>query len=376
MSIELYSKKVNGRPTYSIRLRMWINDEYRNVRIIKDDAGNYFTSKKAAQAYETDYRKKHATISSPDEITVFQLWGKYVDYAKGQIQPTTLYSKEKIMKKHIFPTFGSRPVKTITARDIMEWQNSLTAAGYAYKTKTGFRECFSSLLAFGMQYYDLPNPIRKVKTFKNLAPKKDINFWTPEEFEQFISVVDKPADKLFFVNQFITGMRAGEALALTRDDIRPDGIRINKSVSFKAPFTGVGYLVKATKNPFSVRVSFLPTPLRDMYAAYLATTSGLYVFGGERPTHLNSIRKRFQEYVKKADVKYIRIHDLRHSCASYLLNSGVSFQAVAEQLGHKDARETIETYAHLLPSAREKLHLEMNREADFLQKCTLNVPKI
>lgn len=118
------------------------------------------------------------------------------------------------------------------------------------------------------------------------------------------------------------------------------------------------YTKKVNGRPtYSIR---LRTWIKAMYEKYFIWQDAnyadvTYVIGGNRPLHLNSLRTRFHIYAKKAGVKDIRIHDLRHSCASYLLNA-------------------IQTYAHLLPSAREKLHIEMNREAQFLQKCTLNAP--
>lgn len=216
-----------------------------------------------------------------------------------------------------------------------------------------------------------------------------LKFWTSEQFGEFISVVTNPLDMLFFTNQYITGMREGETIALKRADVTADGIKIKNSVSYKVYDNPAGYLVKAPKNKYSMRTSFLPAPLKAMYAEYFKwqyanQKDKSFIYGGDRPVHPNSLRNRFKAYIQKINtanekankplLPEIKIHDLRHSCASYLLNAGVSFQAVAEQLGHKDARETIETYAHLLPAARDKLHEAMEQELPFLQKCSQNVP--
>ena len=83
-----------------------------------------------------------------------------------------------------------------------------------------------------------------------------------------------------------------------------------------------------------------------------------FVFGGQAPFADSNIERYFKEKCLEADVKKIRIHDFRHSHASYLISNGASIVAVAKRLGHKDIERTLNTYSHLLK----------NDEADLISK--------
>ena len=77
-----------------------------------------------------------------------------------------------------------------------------------------------------------------------------------------------------------------------------------------------------------------------------------FVFGGSRPVPHSTLDHAFERALKKAGLKPIRIHDLRHSCASRLISGGVNIVAVSEHLGHSDIQETLNTYAHMMPDDR------------------------
>jgi integrase len=71
-------------------------------------------------------------------------------------------------------------------------------------------------------------------------------------------------------------------------------------------------------------------------------TQSMYIFGGIAPYHYSHFRKKFKQVFPK-----LRIHDLRHSYASYLINSGVDIYLVKELLRHDDIKQTANTYGHL-----------------------------
>lgn len=75
----------------------------------------------------------------------------------------------------------------------------------------------------------------------------------------------------------------------------------------------------------------------------------------DKPYCEQTIRRRLEHYAKITNVKYIRIHDLRHSHASLLINKGQNILIVAQRLGHSDVTQTLNTYAHLMPSAQQEI---------------------
>jgi integrase len=93
------------------------------------------------------------------------------------------------------------------------------------------------------------------------------------------------------------------------------------------------------------------------------------VFGGTSPLRATPIERRLTGYAQKAGIKRIRVHDLRHSCASYLIHSGVSIVAVSRQLGHTDIEQTLNTYNHLLPDERSHI---LNKLQNLGERININ----
>ena len=80
-----------------------------------------------------------------------------------------------------------------------------------------------------------------------------------------------------------------------------------------------------------------------------------YLFGGDSPLTRTTIDRYFNEGIKKSGVKKIRMHDLRHSHASLLVEMGFQPLAIAERLGHEKIETTLNTYSHLYPNKQAEL---------------------
>ena len=85
-----------------------------------------------------------------------------------------------------------------------------------------------------------------------------------------------------------------------------------------------------------------------------------FVFGEKKPLPSTTVDRKFQRAIEKAGVKRIRVHDLRHSCASYLLSELISIVGVSRYLGHKDVKETLNTYSHLMPDDQTRILYTLN----------------
>ena len=158
-------------------------------------------------------------------------------------------------------------------------------------------------------------------------------------------------------------MREGELLALTLNDFdfEKGTVSISKSL---AVIKGEA-VVKATKTPKSNRVIALPQPIMDMVQEY---ANALYK---NKPTNRlfqtskHSLFRAMQTYCKKSGVRKIRVHELRHSHASHLIELGVSPLTISERLGHEDIKTTLNTYSHLYPNKQTEV-AEML--AEYVQK--------
>ncbi len=331
-----------------------ITGEPHSVRL----SGGYKTKKDARAAYE-EYlasAEKRAAARSLEEVPgpVFfeDILVRYWSYLSDRVKPSSLYDLRKTLEKRALPHFRGKDIRKLTPADILAWQATLSDCSGTYK-RTLFSR-LSAVFEFGRRYHGLPDPTLDAERPRNVNGKAEMLFWTPEEFSKFIREVKSEEFEMLFRVLYVIGCRRGEALALTWADMDLDAgtVRIAKSVSFKGNGETT-YTITTTKTKES-RTAAMPSFLCDQLRAYKETRSeSAFMFGGKSPLKPSSIRRAMDAATNSSGVKRIRVHDLRHSCASFLIHSGASIVAVSHQLGHKDVEQTLNTYAHLLPDDRE-----------------------
>ena len=361
-----FEKRKSG--LWSVRFTIPGNDGTDKLKRLS----GFKTKKEAQYAYEdfmASFRAEplpslddNTPPTAPDALnmTFRQITEKFLDTKRSRIKPASYYDLEKKVTSRILPYFNDKVMISITPLDILNWQNTLEE--YSFRYKKHLYGYLSSIYRFAAKYYQIPNIIDKDEAPRNLEGKKKMLFWTPEEFTAFISHVDHAAYNTFFKFLYLSGCRKGEALALTWDDIdfNRSCVEINKSASYKAAGEGKSYYISSPKNQTSNRIVYLPAFFIDELKTYAKwqkenTKVQTYVFGDKDPLPPTNIDRAKAKAEKQANVKHIRVHDLRHSCASYLIHKGVSIVAVSHHLGHASIKQTFDTYSHLLPADDEKL---------------------
>ena len=323
-------------------------------------SGGFKTKKDAQLAFEEFMeKKKEEEKNRPIEIQktaeeekgniLFSaLSADFLRHKKTRVKESTYYDIESRLNTRILPFFKDKKIGDITPIMVNQWIDSLSE--YSYNYRSTLLTQFCSVLAFGDKYFDLKNISSKIERPRNVEPKKEMQVWTPEEFQAFIKVVSDPQYIAFYWTLYVIGCRLGEALALVwKDfDFENSKIRINKSFSYKTKKS------TSTKNSSSNRMLSFPDYYKNIMLAYKDWQSQNkgstdFVFGGDQILNENTIRRKTDEYAKEAGVKRIRIHDVRHSCASLLLHKGVQIVAVSKYLGHANVTQTLNTYAHMMP---------------------------
>lgn len=337
---------------YGVRVSM-INEEGREIH----RALSPFATQKEAKQAEAEFRAENPLPrhikSKSYEITLNTLFENYIAYQKSRLKETTVYEIKKIYEYNIAPFFGKLKLTSIDKRRILDWQAHLDSKGYTHSTKKKLRSKFHAILDYGVLYYDLPfNIIDRVPNFRNTEIKKEMQIWTPQEFNSFINLFGEDANdyvcRVFLTLLYMTGCRKGEALALNWGDINFETkiLNINKNLSRRIDYNN--YKITSPKNASSVRKIMLPDSLVELLKEYKEKFDGKFIFGGDSPLSENKLTKRIKKYSELADIPRIRIHDFRHSHASYLISQGVDIVSVAKRLGHSDIKQTLNTYAHLL----------------------------
>ena len=344
----------------------------------------YKTKKDAQFAYE-DYIKaeeereaakkaeEEAKKRLPNEMTFSELYSLFIDFKRTRVKSSTLYDLTTKVNERILPVFSDMKIKDITPATVLAWQT--TVEKYSYHYRKNLFSFLSAIFGFGEKYYNTANVTKNIDRPRNLEAKKEMEIWTPEEFSAAISTEKNPIYSAFFKTLYTLGCRRGEALALSWSDVdfEKHTVNINKSITFKSTNkkSGQSYELTTPKNKGSVRTVAAPLFLLDIIAALKPQKNAPeppFVFGGESPLPATTIDRRLKNCADNAGVKRIRVHDLRHSCASYLIHSGVSIVAVSRQLGHTDIEQTLNTYSHILPDDREQVRNNLQALGDKISR--------
>lgn len=296
---------------------------------------------------------KQLTAPNADsDITLEQLIEVYITSLNNQNKDSSIYDKRNVFRLFIVPKLGKVKLHELTKELLYKWQDELWATKnpktndyYSYKYLSNIRTYLSALLSWASERYNYDNPLPKIKKPKRRIAKTEMQFWTQDEFKQFIANVTNPTHHAIFSMLFYTGRRKGEVIALQKEDVTPKGIKFNKTYSRKT-LDGSAYKITSTKNESS-GLTPICTPLRDELSRYEAAEP--FFFGGDSPIHENTIAHAFERYTAKAGVKPIRIHDLRHSFVSMCIHLGASVYVVADLIGDT-VEQVLKTYGHLYDS--------------------------
>lgn len=340
---------------WSVRFRVIAEGKEAQKRL-----SGYRTKKEANQAYLEFMANYKPEKLADGGLTFDALVAAYMAYLRSRTKESTVYDTEGKINNRILPYFTGRKVASIKPLDVLQWQQ--TIAGYSYKYRLGLRGHLSSLLRYADRYYDIPSIMNKVDPLRNTEPEKEMLFWTEEEFGKFIAEVPEKnaAHRMYFLTLYLLGCRKGEALALTWNDIdlRQGLVSITKNITRKTK--DAPYLITTPKNRASVRKVSMPGSLCAEFEKYRESlgsvaTDDSFVFGVDHPLTERTTDRVFANACKAAGVKKIRLHDLRHSCASLLISRGVSIVAVSKRLGHTNIEQTLNTYSHMMPRDDEMM---------------------
>jgi integrase len=244
------------------------------------------------------------------------------------------------------------PITKIQKKDLLQWQIWLDSQPIATQTKNYMISSIRGTYRFANAFYGIPDISMVLKRFKKKQEeKKEMQTWTPAEFEQFIAPEENPYYICYFNFLYWTGARRSEALGLRKQDFNGNKVHIWHSMkNFKDGFLPL-------KNSASERTIVMDDKLTELMQQCLerCTDDSPFVFGGETTLPIRSIQNHFEANIKKSGVKKIRLHDLRHSHASLLINNNVNVLAVSRRLGHATIQQTLETYAHLFASTEDQM---------------------
>ena len=183
--------------------------------------------------------------------------------------------------------------------------------------------------------------------------RKEMNYWTVDEYSKFSNeMMDKPISYYAFQMLYWTGIRVGELLALTAGDFDFENgtVTINKSYQ-RLHREDVVTPPKTEKSNRTIKMpQLLCDEMREYLEMFYSPNDSDRIF----PISKSYLHHEMDRGSKSAGVKRIRIHDLRHSHVSLLINQGYQAAAIADRVGHETV-EITDRYTHIYPSKQNEM---------------------
>lgn len=301
--------------------------------------------------------------------TVDDVISEHIDLLTSVGRDTRAHYRQQLAT-HISPVLGPYAVKSITYRHVAEWVRTMTDRGYAPKTIANVHGLFSAAMTTAVRLgYRDDNPCAGVELPKSQATHDEMTVLTRDEFALLLSKVAEYYRPLVLL-LVASGLRWGEATALTVADLdltsTPATVRVTKA--WKRDENRHWY-VGPPKTRRARRTVSLPDDLVGVLRGVIASKApGDLVFPNTVGSQLSSSRFWTQTWTPALEAamnplrpdgspdpdaprltKRPRVHDLRHTHASWMIAAGVDLFILQRRLGHESITTTTETYAHLLP---------------------------
>lgn len=318
----------------------------------------YKTKNEALKA-EREYSLKVGDINESTDMTFKELYTKYYEYQENRVKITTLKTYQDRIK--FMSLLDNIQVKNLNFKYYELWRNEINKMNLAVSYKNDIQKFIKTVLNWGEKMYGFNFRAFYNKIDKFSDPNEipaEMLFFTLDEFKKFISFEKDIKYKCLYETLYYCGLRKGEARALTWNDINFDKkeLRVNKNI-VQMNSDDKKFYVTTPKTKSSIRILPIPNILFNDLLKLLDNDKKMYgfkkswyIFGRDIPITNYQIRNRKNSLCKKANLKQIRIHDFRHSCASLLINNGANITIVAKYLGHSKIDETLNTYSHMFKS--------------------------
>ncbi|WP_346684426.1 site-specific integrase [Megamonas hypermegale] len=309
-----------------------------------------FTTKREAQAFEREFLER---MAGSCDMSFASLVSIYLNDCKTKLKTSTYSTKNFTINKFIISYFKDISINKITPAHIRQWQLEIINTNlYSNQYLRYINTQLSCIFNYAIRYYNLSkNPVQQCEAMGS-KKSKEIEFWTLDEFKKFISSVDDEQVYTIFSILFWTGIRRGELLALRPCDFDFDNnlLSIRRNLVY---VDGQAY-ISSPKTEKSNRVINMPKFLMGIVKNHIEKNM---ILKNELLFEVNPfyLKRKMKKYANKSNVKLIRIHDLRHSHASFLIEQGFSPLMIAERLGHEDIQTTLKTYSHLYPNKQNEL---------------------
>lgn len=295
-------------------------------------------------------------------------------YKRPKIRLSTYENYLMYAQNHILPTLGDIPLAELSTGNIQALYNKLQEAGKAPATIHKMHQIIHPCLEKAVETRMIAwNPSRATER----PPVKPTQgkAMSEEDMDKFLAVVGRESDKwrAAFLTLLGTGLRIGELLSLEWDDVDLENgiIYVNSTLSRTR---SKGLMINAPKTETSKAPVPLPEVVLSALRRHKASQAALILYRGEKyknrklvfPTdkgtymYPRNFQRKYYSLLEKAGIPHIKLHGLRHTFATRLLEEGENLRTVQELLRHSDIKTTANIYSHVTPKVKKKAANKMD----------------
>jgi integrase len=285
---------------------------------------------------------------------------RYLEHLEHVLErkATTLGDYRSMLHKHIEPFFGERAVEKIGPDRISRYIAERKREGLATKTITNQLAFLHGLFAFALKRgWVAANPVAVVDRPRAPGGDPDIHFLDLDELDALLRAVPEdylgPTDFALYLTAAMTGLRQGELIALRWIDIDWEAGRIRVRRNYTRQRFGTPKAKRSSRSvPMAERVG---GALERHYkrSAYQGDNDLVFCHPQTgHPLDASKLRKRYKKALKRAALRPLRFHDLRHTFGTRCAAAGVPMRTLQEWMGHRDIQTTM-IYADYAPSDHE-----------------------
>jgi integrase len=324
--------------------------------------------------HELLHQQQQGLLTTKSNETVRSLGHKWVTEVKPlSIRASTASDYRYRLERYVYPHLGSVLMTELSPQHIYGWISRLKNQGYSTRTINVARTILHQLCKYSTRIGLIPyNPVVATDPVRASSGKTQVRPpWSHEEVNKvLIASLDDPRLDCFLHLLLHTGMRSGEALGLRWEDIDEvmNQLHITGTLKAERRISGSGQaLVRLTRNDPKTASSRRSLDIsdalraaldrqRDHQARWRADAGSAWVQSGYvittqegTPFSDSNLRKRYIRFLGEIGVRYIRIHDLRHTVARLALDVGVPLEHLSQALGHTRIDTTKQIYAGYVP---------------------------
>jgi integrase len=297
-------------------------------------------------------------------------------FATRNYAPRTFKNYIGHLNTHILPVFGSRYLDQIKTIHIVEFINLLGDKGLSDSTTLYVYKVLKSIIEKAVEWgFIAKNPFDGVK--QPTVKRKKMNYLDEDEAKRVIQALYNEPDvwRLYFLGCMLGGFRRGELVALEWRHVNfsTNTITIEQSISLVEDGKPI---IKTPKTESSERTVVMPKWYMQELARYRKEwikekvkidenkwDGNGFVFSNEhgKPYYYTTPTTTWRKFLKRNGFKHIRLHDLRHTAATLLIEEGVDLKAVQERLGHTKYQTTADLYAHVTKKVAQETASKLDK---------------